>query len=138
MTDYKEITINSKQKEINIDRFLTTTLLNLGIPTRNMGFFFSKECAKIIYNNPMARFQMSDQVFKVVSEKYGTSVSKIERAIRHTISIATSQKTMHKLETILNTQSSFNIIHPSVCEFLCLLAESLNFIDTKVINNNCW
>lgn len=136
MTDYKE-NVTKIIDDATIDRFLTSLLLNLEIPTRNMGFFFSKECAKIIYKNPTARFCMNEQVFKIVAKMYGTSISKIERSIRHTISITSNLKTMHKLEKILNIQSSFNIMHPSVCEFLCLLAEALNFMGTKVINNNC-
>ena len=130
MTLSKDI-ISKSTEEMMIDRFLTTVLLNLGIPTKNMGFFYSKECTKIIYRDPISRFQMNDHVFRVVAEKYKTTSSKIERSIRHVISIASTQKSMTKLEKLLNTTSSFNILHPSVCEFLCLLAEALNFMDTE-------
>ena len=96
-----------------------------------MGFFYSKECAKLIYFNPVSRFQMNNMVFRVVASRYGTTSSKIERAIRHTLSVSSTQKCMHIFEKILNIPVNFNILHPSVCEFLCLLAESINFVNQQ-------
>ena len=115
----------------SIDRYLVTTLLNLEIPAKNQGFVFAKECAKIIYFNPVARFNMNELVFKEVANRYNTSVAKVERSIRHTITIVTTQKSMKKLQSILNIAENFNIMHPSVCEFLCVLAESISFMNNK-------
>ena len=124
------ISIEKETKKVQlVDRYLITTLLNLGIPAKNKGFVFSKECAKIIYFNPIARFNMNDYVFKQVANTYNTTISKIERSIRHTISIITSQKSMKKLQEILHVNECFSLLHPSVCDFLCLLAESISFYD---------
>ena len=114
---------------ISIDKRLTTILLILEIPTRNMGYFYSKECAKIICINPVARFQMNELVFKVLAEKYNTTSARIERSIRHLLSTAASSRCFCKLEKILNIPVTFNMIHPNVCEFLCLLAECVNFVE---------
>jgi len=120
--------VKTDSNNIAVERCLTTILLNLEIPTKTMGYFYSRECAKIIYNNPIARFQMNELVFKVISEKYNTTPSKIERSIRHLLSSPTIRKSIRKLNGILNVPVNFNIIHPSVCEFLCLLAECVNFV----------
>ena len=124
----EKIDEKTKKEQIEVDKCLTTILLILNVPTRNMGYFFSKECAKYIYFNPVARFQMNEMVFGVIAKKYNISISKIERSIRHTLSIVSNQKSMIKLEQILNIPISFNILHPSVCEFLCLIAEAVSFM----------
>lgn len=119
--------INKKTPEF-IDRYLITTLFNLEVPAKNQGFIYSKECAKIIYNDPVSRFSMNESVFKPVATRFGTTVSKLERSIRHTITIVTAQKSMKKLQEILHISENFSILHPSVSEFLCVLAESINFV----------
>ena len=113
---------------VTVEKALTTILLNLEIPTRTMGYFYSRECAKIICFNPVSRFQMNELVFKEVATKYKTSSSSIERSIRHLLSSKTTQNSLRKFNTIFNVTANFNMIHPSVCEFLCLLAECVNFV----------
>ena len=114
----------------NVEKYLTTILLQLEIPTKNKGFFFIKEAVKIAYNNPLSRFNLHEKIYKVLADKYSTTSSKVERSIRHALAIATDQKKMNNFEKLFNIKNNFSILHPSVGEFISLLAESINFIDT--------
>ena len=131
---YQTLTHNKTEPLSNfqVERYLTTILLQLEIPSKNKGFFFTKEAAKIAYFNPMSRFNINDQIFKLLADQYGTTCSKIERSIRHALSIATTQKKMKSFEDVFHIKDNFSLLHPSVGEFISLLAESVNFVD---INN---
>lgn len=110
-----------------IDRHLTSILLKLGIPTKIKGFFFAKEAAKIAFYNPMARFNINEQIFNVLGRKYSIAPSTIERSIRHLLTKTADGKKMNNFETLFNIKNNFSLLHPSVGEFISLLAESINF-----------
>lgn len=113
--------------ERRIERYLSCMLLNLGIPAKNMGFFFIKESVKIAFEEPATRFSMKESIFDTLANKYETTVANIERSIRHALRIAERENTINCLSELLHTNESYEISHPSVCEFISLLAETVSF-----------
>ncbi len=130
---YYSLNENSKYSEIEVDRILTHILLNFEIPAKNQGFFFIKECVKIAYFNPLSRFNLNESILKIVAKKYNSTSSRIDRSIRHAISMMSAQNNLNSFKNIFCIKNNFSIIHPSVGEFISLLAESINFINPKFL-----
>ena len=81
----------------------------MGIPAKNKGFVFSKECAKIIYFNPIARFNMNDYVFKAKD----LDPSKIREDYKNDHDKIYSDESLNRVQKSLALKE---LVHMSVCQ----------------------
>lgn len=118
---------NPAFSETQIDHEITRMFIMLGIPLRIQGFHFAKDCIKLAFFNKVCIFKVNTLIFEPVANKYSTSKTNVERAIRHALSVVCKQNKMCELAKLLGVKESFELLHPSVAEFIALVTECLHF-----------
>ncbi len=129
------LNINMKQtiqnnKFFNQEAILTDLLHSLGIPSHIRGFNYIKEGIMIVYKNKNAISYITKDVYPQIAEKYDTTPTRVERAIRHAIEISWSRGDINLMEDIFGNSLDVNRDKPTNAEYLTTLADRLR------VNNN--
>lgn len=104
---------------------VTAVFLVAGIPAHIKGYHYLREGIRLVYQEPQMINRITKELYPGIAEKFGTSASKVERAIRHAIEVAW---TRGKIEN-LNALFGYNIYgkndKPTNGEFIALVADKL-------------
>ncbi len=109
----------------SLDEKITSVFLVAGIPAHIKGYHYLREGIRMVYFKPNLINRITKELYPGVAEKFNTSASKVERAIRHAIEVAWSRG---RIENI-NQLFGFNIYSkndkPTNGEFIALVADKL-------------
>ena len=109
----------------SIDEKIAKIFISVGIPAHIKGYQFLRTAIKLVLEKSEMINNITKQLYPGVAEKYNTSASKVERAIRHAIEVAWNRG---KLDNI-NKLFGFKIYNanekPTNGEFIALIADKL-------------
>lgn len=60
-------------------------LKHLGVPVSLLGYNYLKEAISIVLEDPKAINRVTKQLYPTIAEVYGSTASRVERAIRHAV-----------------------------------------------------
>lgn len=110
--------------EYNEEKVVTDYLMQLRMPTNLLGFKYSRAAIIILLNGEQEkRMYITKKLYPEVANQFGTTSSRVERAIRHAIHIVyekNEEKDLMK-EMTLNTEKCC----PTNSEFLAFIAEKI-------------
>ena len=78
--------INLYHNNLNIS--ITKMLHELGMPSHIKGYQYIREGISMVYNNPDIIGGITKELYPDIAMKYNTTVSRVERAIRHAIEVS--------------------------------------------------
>lgn len=113
--------INAKN---NIDSSISDLLHNLGIPSHIRGFKYIREGINILYNTSEITMITKD-IYPQIAEKFDTTPSRVERAIRHAIEVSWIRGDLALMEEIFGFSVSCDKAKPTNSEFLSTIADKL-------------
>ena len=71
----------------NLQISITKTLHELGVPSHIKGYQYIREGVTLVYENPEMVGGITKELYPEIAKKYETTVSRVERAIRHAIEV---------------------------------------------------
>ena len=112
-------------KTNQIEEKITNIFITVGIPAHIKGYQFLREAIKLAIANPEIINSITKKLYPTIAEKYSTSASKVERAIRHAIEVAWDRGDVEVLSeyfgyTIQNTRGK-----PTNSEFIAMISDKL-------------
>lgn len=113
-----EVTINT---EVVIIRNLT----NLGVPANLMGYEYLKFGLSKILENPVTIRRMTKELYPTIAQEYGTTPSRVERAIRHAVEVMFDRVDHELLIEYFGNTISLKKDKPTNSEFLAQVAEHI-------------
>lgn len=129
----------NKQLGKNIDFFhsnlqiSTTKLLHeLGIPSHIKGYQYIREGIGIVYNKPEMIGGITKELYPELARKYSTTVSRVERAIRHAIEVSWNRGDLKVMEEIFGHSVDVDRTKPTNSEFIVTIADKLKLEFQKV------
>ncbi len=117
----------------NLQVFLTNILHELGVPSHIKGYQYIKESIMIVCDNPNIIGYITKELYPQVAIKYNTTVSRVERAIRHAIEISWNRGSWDLMEELFGYSIDIEKAKPTNSEFIITLADKLNLEFKKVI-----
>ena len=75
--------------------------------------------------NPEIINNITKQLYPSISEKYKTTPSKVERAIRHAIEVAWNRGRIDNINNILGVRAYIGAEKPTNGEFIALVADKM-------------
>lgn len=123
--DKKEEVEMSKLNKSSIEEKISNIFLNVGIPAHIKGYAFLREGVKLAMNRPEVITHITKMLYPMISEKYNTTASKVERAIRHAIEVAWSRGRIETINSILGVRAFVGKEKPTNGEFIALVADKL-------------
>ena len=92
---YQIITYNEKgtnhlesDNNIDLDTEITTLLHEIGVPAHIKGYLYIREAINMVYDNIDLLGAITKILYPEIAQKYCTTPSRVERAIRHAIEVA--------------------------------------------------
>ncbi len=128
---------NKKGKQINIKQnnlqiSITKILHELGIPSHIKGYQYIREGIGIIYERPETIGGITKELYPELANKFDTTVSRVERAIRHAIEVSWNRGDWDLMEEIFGHSVDIDKAKPTNSEFIVTIADKLR-LDNKIL-----
>lgn len=137
----KRILESNKKKEEskNIDFYynnlqisITKMLHELGIPSHIKGYQYIREGIGIIFERPETIGGITKELYPELADKFDTTVSRVERAIRHAIEVSWNRGNWSLMEEIFGHSVDIDKAKPTNSEFIVTIADKLRLDFHKV------
>ncbi len=116
-------TKNISSKEI--EEKITNIFITVGIPAHIKGYQFLREAIKLSMGNPEIINSITKKLYPTIAEKFDTSASKVERAIRHAIEVAWNRGKIENINSVFGLTVYSNNEKPTNGEFIALVADKM-------------
>lgn len=108
-----------------LDERIANIFLSAGIPPHIKGYRFLREAIKQIVLNPDLLNSITKELYPAVALRFGTTSSKVERAIRHAIEVAWSRGKIDNINNIYGVKVLTHGEKPTNGELIALIADKL-------------
>ena len=112
-------------RKVNLDEKISKIFINVGIPPHIKGYCFLREGVKMAVQEPDIINNITKKLYPRISEKYSTTASKVERAIRHAIEVAWNRGRIDTINNILGVRAYVGAEKPTNGEFIALVADKM-------------
>lgn len=109
----------------NIQISITKMLHELGMPSHIKGYQYIREGIGMIYNNPGIIGGITKDLYPDIASKYDTTVSRVERAIRHAIEVSWNRGNWDFMEEVFGHSVDIDKAKPTNSEFIVTIADKL-------------
>ena len=117
-------------KSNKIESEVSVLLHDLGIPTHVRGYQYIREGVMLLYASDGISSLVTKEIYPKIANKYQTTSSRVERAIRHAIEISWSRGDIKLMENLFGNSIDFDRSRPTNSEFLSTLADKFK-LNTK-------
>ncbi len=128
-----------KEESKNIDFYynnlqisITKMLHELGIPSHIKGYQYIREGIGIIFERPETIGGITKELYPELADKFDTTVSRVERAIRHAIEVSWNRGNWSLMEEIFGHSVDIDKAKPTNSEFIVTIADKLRLDFHKV------
>ena len=111
--------------KISLEEKISKIFINVGIPPHIKGYSFLREGVKMAVEDPDVINNITKKLYPSIGEKYNTSASKVERAIRHAIEVAWNRGRIDNINNILGVRAFMGSEKPTNGEFIALVADKM-------------
>ena len=109
----------------NLKISLTKLLHELGVPSNIKGYQYVREGILLLYENPSIIGGITKELYPEIAEKFDTSVSRVERAIRHAIEVSWNRGNIDLMDEVFGHSVDYDKAKPTNSEFIVTLADKL-------------
>ncbi len=106
-------------------------LKKVGIPPHLKGYEFIKMAVLIVLEDSNRIHYITKDLYPSVAQKYKTTASRVERAIRHAAEVSFDNMSPELIEDLFGNCVSFNKGKPTNSQFIATLVETI-----KINNDN--
>ncbi len=116
----------------NMQKSVTKLLHELGIPSHIKGYQYIREAIILVYENPSLIGGITKELYPQIGKIYDTSMSRVERAIRHAIEVSWNRGDWDLMEEIFGHSVDIDKAKPTNSEFIVTIADKLRIDMLKV------
>ncbi len=116
----------------NLQTAISKLLHDLGVPSHIKGYQFIREAVVLMFENPEMIGGITKELYPELANKYDTTVSRVERAIRHAIEVSWNRGDIDLMENIFGHSVDIDKAKPTNSEFIVTLADKLRLDFHKV------
>jgi len=121
MVDRKSINLYHNNLQISI----TKMLHELGMPSHIKGYQYIREGISMVYDRPEIVGGITKELYPDIASKFDTTVSRVERAIRHAIEVSWNRGNWDFMEEVFGHSVDIDKAKPTNSEFIVTIADKL-------------
>lgn len=110
----------------SLDERLGSLFLTIGIPAHIKGYQYLRCGIKMVIEQPDVINRITKELYPSIAKHFGTSASKVERAIRHAIEVAWNRGRVETLNKAFGCRVCTPEDKPTNGEFIAMLADKLS------------
>jgi len=114
-----------EQKTESLDEHIANLFLTVGIPAHIKGYQYLREAVKMVMENPDLMGRITKELYPGIAHRFGTTSSKVERAIRHAIEVAWNRGRIEALDEVFGRNVCNLADKPTNGEFIALVSDRL-------------
>lgn len=126
----KSINIFHNNLQISISKLLH----ELGMPSHIKGYQYVREAISMVYNEPEIVGGITKELYPELASKFDTTVSRVERAIRHAIEVSWNRGDWDLMEDVFGHSVDIDKAKPTNSEFIVTVADKLRLEYAKQMN----
>ena len=129
--DYREqrklpyINIPKDKEEDNLEALVTNIIHGVGVPAHIKGYQYLREAIMMVVKDIDVINQITKSLYPQIAQKFSTTPSRVERAIRHAIEVAWGRGEVDLMQNIFGYTVSANKGKPTNSEFIAMIADKL-------------
>ena len=118
---------NTKEKvrHNNLQISITKILHDLGVPSHIKGYQYIREGIILLYDKPELIGGITKELYPDIASTYKTTVSRVERAIRHAIEVSWNRGDWDLMEEVFGHSVDIDKAKPTNSEFIATVADKL-------------
>lgn len=121
------ITLDSNDLEVSISNIIH----EIGVPAHIKGYMYLREAISMVYNDVELLGSVTKILYPEVADKFKTTPSRVERAIRHAIEVAWTRGNIDTIKCLFGYTVSTSKAKPTNSEFIAMIADKLR-LEAKV------
>ena len=123
-------TLAASKTEQSLDGIVTEIIHEIGIPAHIKGYQYLREAIILTVNDMDIINAVTKVLYPTVAKKFGTTPSRVERAIRHAIEVAWDRGDLETLQKFFGYTVSNIKGKPTNSEFIAMIADRI-FLQRK-------
>lgn len=124
-SDSAVMSAQTKKNLASLDEKISNIFISIGIPPHIKGYGYLREGIKMAVENPSIINNITKQLYPKIAEKFETTSSKVERAIRHSIEVAWNRQRIDAINAVFGVRVYIGTEKPTNSEFIALVADKL-------------
>lgn len=109
----------------NLEISVTKLLHGLGVPSHIKGYQYIREGVLLMYENPDIVGAITKELYPEIASRFDTTVSRVERAIRHAIEVSWNRGDIDLMEEIFGHSVDYDRAKPTNSEFIVTVSDKL-------------
>ena len=109
----------------NLQKSISKLLHELGMPAHIKGYQYIREAITMVYDNPEIVGGITKELYPELAIRFDTTVSRVERAIRHAIEVSWNRGDWDLMEDVFGHSVDIDKAKPTNSEFIVTLADKL-------------
>ena len=109
----------------NLETLITSIIHEIGVPAHIKGYQYLREAILIAVDDMDVINAVTKVLYPEVAKRYGTTASRVERAIRHAIEVAWDRGDLETLQKYFGYTVSNAKGRPTNSEFIAMIADRL-------------
>ena len=108
-----------------VDEQITNLFLTLGIPAHIKGYQYLREAVRMVVENREVINRITKELYPGIADRFDTSASKVERAMRHAIEVAWSRGRLDTVNRMYGYKLFDAMDKPTNGEFISCVSEKI-------------
>jgi two-component system response regulator (stage 0 sporulation protein A) len=104
---------------------VTNIIHELGIPAHIKGYLYLRESILMVVDHVELLGGVTKELYPMVAQRYNTTASRVERAIRHAIEVAWSRGNLEAIHRFFGYTVDYERGKPTNSEFIAMVADRL-------------
>ncbi len=122
----------SPRASVNLEAEVTRLIHEVGVPAHIKGYQYLRDAIQMCVNDMDMLNSITKILYPEIAKKYGTTASRVERAIRHAIEVAWERCNPESVEELFGYTINSCKGKPTNSEFIAIIADRIR-LDTKVV-----
>lgn len=118
-----------KTRNLNVD--VTNLMHQMGIPAHVRGYQYIRDAILMVVDEMGLLGAVTKELYPAIAERYNTTPSRVERAIRHAIELAWDRGNIDLMNKFFGYTINVERGKPTNSEFIAMVADRLR-VGTKV------
>lgn len=126
-SNFQSPTLRTRSLDVDV----TNIIHQMGVPAHIKGYQYLRDAILLVVNEVNLLGAVTKELYPMIAEKYQTTPSRVERAIRHAIELAWDRGNVEMMNKFFGYTINIQRGKPTNSEFIAMVADKLR-IGTKV------
>lgn len=125
---------NEKKRERNIEMIITNMIHEIGVPAHIKGYQYLREAIEMSVENVDILNSVTKQLYPAIANRFETTPSRVERAIRHAIEVAWKRGKTDTMYELFGYTIDMGRGKPTNSEFIALISDRIRLSQKELVS----